>query len=292
MISFIPERRRFKLSLPNGRELWLGDRTYIMGVINVTPDSFSDGGKFYGIDKAVERAKELIEAGADILDIGGESTRPFSDPIPLDEELTRTIPVIEKIRSFSEIPISIDTTKAEVARRALEAGADIVNDVSALRFDPEMAKVVADRGVPVVLMHMLGTPKTMQENPHYECLFGEILSFLQERIQYAVSFGINRDQIIVDPGIGFGKTVTHNLRLIRDLAVFSLLERPILLGLSRKRFIGAVLNRPVEERELGTAVANTVGIMAGAHIVRVHDVAFHIDAVRMADAIRAGFFET
>lgn len=292
MISFIPERRRFKLSLPHGRELWLGDRTYIMGVINVTPDSFSDGGKFYGIDKAVERAKELIEAGADILDIGGESTRPFSDPIPLDEELTRTIPVIEKIRSFSEIPISIDTTKAEVARRALEAGADIVNDVSALRFDPEMAKVVADRGVPVVLMHMLGTPKTMQENPHYECLFGEILSFLQERIQYAVNFGINRDQIIVDPGIGFGKTVTHNLRLIRDLAVFGLLERPILLGLSRKRFIGAVLNRPVEERELGTAVANTVGIMAGAHIVRVHDVAFHIDAVRMADAIRAGFFET
>lgn len=292
MISFIPERRRFKLSLPNGRELWLGDRTYIMGVINVTPDSFSDGGKFYGIDKAVERAKELIEAGADILDIGGESTRPFSDPIPLDEELTRTIPVIEKIRSFSEIPISIDTTKAEVARRALEAGADIVNDVSALRFDPEMVKVVADRGVPVVLMHMLGTPKTMQENPHYECLFGEILSFLQERIQYAVSFGINRDQIIVDPGIGFGKTVTHNLRLIRDLAVFSLLERPILLGLSRKRFIGAVLNRPVEERELGTAVANTVGIMAGAHIVRVHDVAFQIDAIRMADAIRAGLFET
>lgn len=292
MFGTVPERRSFRLTLPRGRELHLGDRTYIMGVVNVTPDSFSDGGKFYQLDRAVERAKELIEAGADIIDIGGESTRPFSDPIPLEEELSRTIPVIEGVRSFSEIPISIDTTKAEVARRALEAGADIVNDVSALRFDPEMVRLVAKTGVPVVLMHMLGTPKTMQENPRYDCLFGEILSFLQERIRYAVDCGIKREQIIVDPGIGFGKTVTHNLRLIRDLSFLSLLERPILLGLSRKRFIGAILNRPVEERELGTAVANTVGIMGGAHIVRVHDVAFQIDAIRMADAIRAGFFET
>jgi dihydropteroate synthase len=262
-----------------------------MGVVNVTPDSFSDGGKFYEIDRAVERARELINAGADIIDIGGESTRPFSDPIPLEEELKRTIPVIEAIRDFSDIPISIDTTKAEVARRALAAGADMVNDVSALRFDPEMVKVVAEHGVPVVLMHMLGTPKTMQQKPHYDCLFGEILTFLQERIQFAVKGGVSREQIIIDPGIGFGKTVTHNLRLIRDLDVFNILERPILLGLSRKRFIGAILNRPVEERELGTAVANTIGIMAGAHIVRVHDVAFQIDAIRMADAIRAGFFE-
>jgi dihydropteroate synthase len=284
-------RKHYTIRLPGGKELKLGDRTYVMGVVNVTPDSFSDGGKFYEIDRAVERARELINAGADIIDIGGESTRPFSDPIPLEEELKRTIPVIEAIRDFSDIPISIDTTKAEVARRAIAAGADIINDVSALRFDPEMVKVVAESGVPVVLMHMLGTPKTMQQNPHYDCLFGEIIAFLQERIQFAVKGGVAREQIIVDPGIGFGKTVTHNLRLIRDLDVFNILERPILLGLSRKRFIGAILNRPVEERELGTAVANTIGIMAGAHIVRVHDVAFQIDAIRMADAIRAGFFE-
>jgi dihydropteroate synthase len=288
---FVGERKHYTIRLPGGKELKLGDRTYVMGVVNVTPDSFSDGGKFYEIDRAVERARELINAGADIIDIGGESTRPFSDPIPLEEELKRTIPVIEAIRDFSDIPISIDTTKAEVARRALAAGADMVNDVSALRFDPEMVKVVAEHGVPVVLMHMLGTPKTMQQNPHYDCLFGEILAFLQERIQFAVKGGVSREQIIIDPGIGFGKTVTHNLRLIRDLDVFNILERPILLGLSRKRFIGAILNRPVEERELGTAVANTIGIMAGAHIVRVHDVAFQIDAIRMADAILAGFFE-
>jgi dihydropteroate synthase len=288
---FVGERKHYTIRLPGGKELKLGDRTYVMGVVNVTPDSFSDGGKFYEIDRAVERAKELINAGADIIDIGGESTRPFSDPIPLEEELKRTIPVIEAIRDFSDIPISIDTTKAEVARRALAAGADMVNDVSALRFDPEMVKVVAEHGVPVVLMHMLGTPKTMQQKPHYDCLFGEILTFLQERIQFAVKGGVSREQIIIDPGIGFGKTVTHNLRLIRDLDVFNILERPILLGLSRKRFIGAILNRPVEERELGTAVANTIGIMAGAHIVRVHDMAFQIDAIRMADAIRAGFFE-
>jgi len=288
---FVGERKHYTIRLPRERELNLGERTYVMGVVNVTPDSFSDGGKFYEIDRAVERARELINAGADIIDIGGESTRPFSDPIPPEEELKRTIPVIEAIRNFSDIPISIDTTKAKVARKAIAVGADIVNDVSALRFDPEMVKVVAECGVPVVLMHMLGTPKTMQQNPHYDCLLGEILAFLQERIQFAVKGGVLREQIIIDPGIGFGKTAIHNLRLIRDLDVFNVLERPILLGLSRKRFIGAILNRPVEERELGTAVANTVGIMAGAHIVRVHDVAFQIDAIRMADAIRAGFFE-
>lgn len=291
MTAFIPERKPYRLLLPRGRELLLGGRTVVMGILNVTPDSFSDGGKFYQMDVAIERARELIASGADIIDIGGESTRPFSDPTPLEEELNRTIPVIEAIRSFSDVPISIDTTKAEVARRALAAGADIVNDVSALRFDPDMARTISDAGVPVVIMHMLGTPKTMQQNPHYDCLFGEIIYFLQERIQYALREGIKREQIIVDPGIGFGKTVTHNLRLIRDLNLLNVLERPIVLGLSRKRFIGAILNRPVEERELGTAVANTVGIIAGAHIVRVHDVSFQIDAIRMADALRAGFFE-
>ncbi len=287
----VQERKRYLLKLPRGRSITLGEKTVVMGILNVTPDSFSDGGLFYNLDRAVERAKELISEGAHIIDIGGESTRPFSEPIPLEEELRRTIPVIEAIRSFSDIPISIDTTKAEVALRAIEAGADIINDVSALRFDPDMASVASETKVPVVLMHMLGTPKTMQENPHYECLFGEILAFLQERIDYAVKHGISRDQIIVDPGIGFGKTVEHNLRLIRNLHYFHILERPILLGASRKRFIGSVLNEPVENREIGTAAVNTVGILAGAHIVRVHDVKTQIKAIVMADAIRDGFFE-
>ncbi len=285
------ERKLFTLRLPRGRSVTLGERTLVMGILNLTPDSFSDGGTFVDPHRAVEGAQAMITAGADIVDIGGESTRPFSDPVPLEEELRRTIPVIKAIRMHTDIPLSIDTMKAEVARQAIEAGADIVNDVSALRFDPEMAPLVATMNVPVILMHMQGTPKTMQEHPHYDCLFGEIIAFLQERIYYATSQGIAREQIVVDPGIGFGKTVTHNLQLIRGLHTLSALERPILLGVSRKRFIGTILDRPVGEREIGTAVANTVGIMAGAHIVRVHDVAFHVQAVRMADALQRGSYD-
>ncbi|MBC7360265.1 MAG: dihydropteroate synthase [Desulfacinum sp.] len=266
----------------------LGHRTLIMGIVNVTPDSFSDGGRFASTRTAVHHALELVEAGADILDIGGESTRPFSDPVPLQEELERVLPVIEELRAHTSVPISIDTTKAEVARRALEAGADILNDVSALRFDPEMASVAAETGAPVILMHMLGTPKTMQEAPVYQALLAEVSAFLEERIQWAVSRGVDRNQIIVDPGIGFGKTVTHNLRLIRDLDVLSSLERPLLLGVSRKRFIGSILDRPVEDREIGTAVANAFGVAAGAHILRVHDVGVHKQVALMADALREG----
>ncbi|MEJ5347214.1 MAG: dihydropteroate synthase [Desulfosoma sp.] len=266
----------------------LGQRTLLMGIVNVTPDSFSDGGKWASRDAAVSHGLELVHAGADILDIGGESTRPFADPVPLEEELRRVLPVIEELRSHTDIPISIDTTKAEVAFQALKAGADLINDVSALRFDPEMSAVAAEFGVPVILMHMLGTPKTMQQSPHYDALFSEIIRFLEERIAVATNAGIDRNQIIVDPGIGFGKTVSHNLRLIRDLDALAVLERPILLGASRKRFIGSVLNVPTEERELGTAVVNTLGIAAGAHILRVHDVAFHRPVVLMADALRNG----
>lgn len=269
-----------------GRAIELGRRTLVMGILNVTPDSFSDGGRFAERGRAVERAFELISQGADILDIGGESTRPGSEPVSLDAELERVLPVIEAVREKSGVPISIDTNKAEVAVRALAAGADIINDVSALRFDPEMAGAAAGSGAPLILMHMLGTPRTMQKNPAYDSLFSEIVAFLEERIRHATDSGVERGQIIIDPGIGFGKTREHNLSLIRGLDVFACLDRPILLGASRKRFIGAVLDRAEGERELGTAVANVFGISGGAHIIRVHDVAFHREAAAMADAIR------
>ncbi|ROR03033.1 dihydropteroate synthase [Desulfosoma caldarium] len=279
----------FHLTL-RSRPWVLGHRTLVMGIVNITPDSFSDGGKWATHDAAVAHGLELVRAGADILDIGGESTRPFSDPVPLEEELRRVLPVIQELRRHTDVPISIDTTKAEVAYQALRAGADIINDVSALRFDPEMPAVAAEFGVPLILMHMLGTPKTMQQSPHYEALFSEIIRFLEERMAVAMAAGVDRNQMIVDPGIGFGKTVTHNLRLIRDLDALAVLERPILLGASRKRFIGTVLDAPVEDRELGTAVVNAIGIAAGAHIVRVHDVAFHRRAALMADALRNGLW--
>lgn len=282
-------RAVFRLKL-RSQEWVLGQRTQLMGIVNVTPDSFSDGGKWATRDAAVTQALRLVRAGADILDIGGESTRPFSDPVPIDEELRRVLPVIEELRAHTDIPISIDTTKAEVAFQALKAGADIINDVSALRFDPEMGPLAAEAGVPLIVMHMLGTPKTMQQSPNYDALFSEIIRFLEERIQAATAAGVDRNQIIVDPGIGFGKTVAHNLRLIRDLDALSVLERPILLGASRKRFIGTILDAPTEDREIGTAVVNALGIAAGAHILRVHDVAVNRQAALMADAVRHAFW--
>jgi dihydropteroate synthase len=228
----------------------------------------------------------MIATGADILDIGGESTRPDSDSTPLEVELERVIPVIEAIRKTSDIPISIDTMKSEVARQALAAGADIINDVSALRSDDDMVGLAAESGAPLILMHMLGTPKTMQKDPRYSSVMSEIIAFLEERIQFATSRGVKREQIVVDPGIGFGKTVAHNLLIIRDMAMFHCLDRPLLLGTSRKRFIGSILDRPVEDREVGTAVASSFGIAAGAHIVRVHDVPVQKQAAIMADALR------
>lgn len=283
----VSARNDYTLRLKSGI-LELGPRTLIMGILNVTPDSFSDGGKHFEFHSAVQKALDLIVAGADILDIGGESTRPSSDPVPLEEELLRVIPVIEAIRRSSDIPISIDTTKSEVARQALNAGADIINDVSALGFDEKMADLAADSGAPVVLMHMQGIPKTMQQHPVYSSLFSEIIAFFEGRIQYAMKRGVQRSQIIIDPGIGFGKTVANNLHLVRDLEVFHCLERPILLAASRKRFIGSILDVGVEEREVATAVINSFGISAGAHIIRVHDVEFHRQVTVMADALREG----
>jgi dihydropteroate synthase len=268
--------------------LALGERTLLMGVVNVTPDSFSDGGRFFEQDAALTQAMELIEAGADILDIGGESTRPYAEPVPVDVELQRVLPLIEGVRRFSDIPISIDTVKAEVARQAIAAGVDIVNDVTSLQADAEMVKLVAATGVPVILMHMQGSPETMQVDPHYSSLFSEIIAFLENRIQFATENGVKREQVVVDPGIGFGKTIAHNLMLVRELERFQALNRPILLGASRKRFIGAILNRPVEDREVGTAVIHSFAIAAGVHLLRVHDVALHRQVALMGDALRNG----
>jgi dihydropteroate synthase len=283
----IQPRHAYSLRL-RSRTLALGERTLLMGVLNVTADSFTDGGKYLHPEAALAQARRIITDGADLLDVGAESTRPFADPIPLELELQRVIPLIEEIRRFSEIPISIDTYKAEVARQAIAAGADIINDVSALRFDERMVEIAAATGVPVVLMHMHGTPRDMQKAPHYDALFSEIIAFLEQRVQFAVANGVERRQILIDPGIGFGKTVTHNLLLVRELERFSVLDRPILLGASRKRFIGTILRREVDDREVGSGVVHSLAIASGAHLLRVHDVAFHRQIAIMGDCLRAG----
>jgi dihydropteroate synthase len=256
-----------------------------MGVVNITPDSFSDGGAFLDADRAVEHALELACAGADIIDVGGESTRPGSLPVSDEEEARRVLPVIQRLRSKTGVLISVDTTKSSVARAALDAGADIINDTSALRFDPAMPSVVASAGAAIVLMHMKGVPKTMQESPHYDDLLGEIRGFLWDRIREAVAAGIAEERIIVDPGIGFGKTLDHNLTLLNRLDTFQDLGRPVCAGFSRKAFIGRVLGLPPEERLEGTLAAAVLCVSRGAQILRVHDVAAVSKAVRLAEAI-------
>jgi dihydropteroate synthase len=257
-----------------------------MGILNVTPDSFSDGGFYFDKKDAVARGKALAAAGADIIDIGGESSRPFSEPVPAEEEIRRVVPVIEELARYVSVPISIDTTKAQVARQALEAGAVMVNDIGALRLDPAMANLVADADVPVVLMHMKGTPKTMQMNPQYKDVVGEVKSFLADAVHTAEQVGIERTKIIVDPGIGFGKTVGHNLRLIKDLRALEPLGVPILIGLSRKSFISKLLGPGDERREVGTQAAVATAAFNGAHIVRVHDVERTRETLKLVDAIK------
>ena len=266
--------------------LRLSERTHVMGVLNVTPDSFSDAGQYYETDRAVERAYEMAEEGADIIDIGGESTRPGSDSISTEEELARVIPVIQRLHGRINVPISIDTTKSIVAREAIKAGAHIVNDISALRYDPGMAGVVAEHGIPLILMHMKGLPKNMQKNPTYTDLIGEIYEFLDERVETAVEAGIARDRIIVDPGIGFGKKWPDNFILLSRLKQFHGLGCPLLIGVSRKSFIGWALNRPEDDRVMGTAAAVAASILKGAHIVRVHDVKEMVQVVQIVDRIR------
>lgn len=278
----------------SGYDMELGRRTCIMGVVNVTPDSFSDGGKFFARDAAVAQGQKLAADGADILDIGGESTRPFSDPVSADEEIERVIPVIEKLAGQLTIPISIDTMKAEVARRAIDAGASMINDVSALRFDPAMGQVARQFETPVVLMHMLGSPKTMQDSPTYDNLIADISDFLKDAIERAQKQGISKSKLIIDPGIGFGKTVSHNLFLIRHLYAFAALEVPILIGPSRKAFIRNLLkdgqdidippDLPIVET--GTQAAVAAAVLYGAHIVRVHDASNTRATIRILDAIK------
>ncbi|HAF70698.1 MAG: Dihydropteroate synthase [Acetothermia bacterium 64_32] len=270
------------------RDLEGEGRVLIMGILNVTPDSFSDGGRFLSPDAAVERALVMEGEGADIIDIGGESSRPGAEPVSVEEELGRVLPVLERLRGRLRIPISIDTTKAEVAEAALRAGASIVNDISALRFDPAMAPLVAEFGAGLVLMHMLGTPKTMQQSPHYDDVVREVRGFLAERAQYAQSQGIPREAIAVDPGIGFGKTVEHNLELLRRLPELVELGFPVLVGPSRKSFIGAILDLPVEERLEGTLAACAVAVVRGADILRVHDVRQVRRAADLAWHLRRG----
>ena len=268
-----------------GHYLTFGKRTLIMGVLNVTPDSFSDGGLYADADIAVNQAKEMVVQGADIIDIGGESSRPGSDPVPMDEELRRVLPVIKRLAQESDVPISIDTYKSTVAEHALKAGAHIVNDISGLNFDPNMAKVAADYGAPVILMHIQGTPKNMQISPKYHSLISEIILYLRNSIEHAETVGVSPEKIIIDPGIGFGKTMEHNLEIIRRLKEFRCLGKPILIGTSRKSFIGKILDLPVEERVEGTLATVVASIINGADIVRVHDIKQVQRAVKMVDAI-------
>lgn len=260
----------------------------IMGIVNVTPDSFSDGGRFLAPENAVAQGLRLVHEGAAVLDIGGESTRPGSDPVSETEELRRVLPVVEALVERVGAPLSLDTTKADVARRALAAGAALINDVSALRGDPAMVDVVAASGAAVCLMHMQGMPRTMQDNPHYDDVVDEVLAFLEQRMAFAVARGVREEQIILDPGIGFGKTVEHNLTLLRHLDRLVGLGRPVLLGASRKRFLGAILGAEPAQRAIGTVATTVAGLLSGAHIFRVHDVKPNFEAMRVALAILEG----
>lgn len=268
-------------------ELDLCRRTALMGVLNVTPDSFSDGGQFLDSGRAVERGVELAAEGADIIDIGGESTRPGAQPVSVEEEINRVIPVIRGLRTRIQVPLSIDTYKVEVARRALAEGADIVNDISAMRLDARMASLVADEKVPVVLMHMQGMPRTMQLSPNYMDVVGEVTEFLRLRAQAAVDAGVDPAAIVIDPGIGFGKSLEHNLTLLRDLPVLGSLGFPVLVGVSRKTFIGKILAADPEHRLEGSLAAACIAVWGGARIVRVHDLQQTFQALRIVDAILA-----
>jgi len=270
----------------NGRgfSLDLTKHVAVMGIVNVTPDSFSDGGRYSSTTQAIEHGLTLATEGADVLDIGGESSRPGAESVLLDEELKRVVPVIEELRRHTTVPISIDTAKPEVARQALAAGANIINDITALA-DPAMARVIGEIRPGLVLMHMQGEPRTMQQNPHYENLIEEVNDFLAAAASRALAAGATAENIVIDPGIGFGKTWEHNLQLIRETKRFTELGYPVLIGPSRKRFIGELTGKDVDRRLYGSIGAVAAAVVLGARLVRVHDVAPMIDAVRVAEAI-------
>jgi dihydropteroate synthase len=270
-----------------GAEWPLGERTFVLGVLNLTPDSFSDGGRLSGAEAAIARGMELFEDGADWVDVGGESTRPGASPVAAEEETRRVAPVIEGLRKRGAGPLSVDTSKAAVARSALDAGADLVNDVSGFGYDPTMASLVAARQVPAVLMHLRGGFAEMHRAPAYRDVMGEIVSELAEAIARAEKAGVERRLLIVDPGLGFSKDAGHSLEALRRLPELGALDRPVLVGPSRKSFIGKLLDLPVERRLMGTAAAVASAVLLGAHVVRVHDVREMVEVVRVADAVRA-----
>lgn len=268
-----------------GKTLTLGVRTHVMGILNVTPDSFSDGGCYLDVQQAVAHAKSMVAEGATLIDIGGESSRPGASPVSIDEELARVLPVIRGIVDAVDVLISVDTYKAEVAQQALAAGGHLINDITALRGDPTMASVVAEMEAGLILMHMKGTPRTMQKAPAYDDVVGEVCASLQESIETAETEGVAAERIIIDPGIGFGKTTEHNIELLKRLREFQSLNKPLLIGTSRKSFIGNVLGLPVTERVEGTAATVCWAIAHGADVVRVHDVKANARAAQMTDAL-------
>ena len=275
-----------------GRMIECRRRPLLMGIVNVTPDSFYDGGRYIDPERAVAHACHLVAQGADILDIGAESTRPGAEPVTEEEELARVVPVVAALARQVSVPISVDTTKSTVARAALDVGASMINDVSALQWDPEMASVVAQADAAVILMHMQGTPQTMQRAPRYHNVVTDVIAFLEGRMHAAIEAGISKTNIVLDPGIGFGKLLEHNLELLDGLSAFTRLRRPLLVGPSRKSFIGQLLGRPPEHREWGTAAAVAIAVDRGAGILRVHDVAAMADIVTVAAAIQSKGYAT
>ncbi|MBL8150562.1 MAG: dihydropteroate synthase [Blastocatellia bacterium] len=275
-------RKMYSLQLPD-RSLELGQKTFVMGVLNVTPDSFSDGGKFLSVDRAVEHALKMVSEGADIIDIGGESTRPGAEPVSAKEESERIIPVIESIKRKVSITISVDTYKSEVAARAVKAGAEIINDISGFKFDPEMAQVAAKTEAAVCLMHTRARPKVMQQLPPSNDIWTDIETYLKDSLNTAKAAGVRNESILLDPGIGFGKTLEDNLKILAQLKRFNSFNLPILIGTSRKSFIGKIVES--DNRLMGTAATVAVAAIFGAHIVRVHDVAEMVEVVKVVDSI-------
>ncbi len=278
-------RAVYTLRFADGGTLELGRRTVVMGVLNVTPDSFSEGGQFLNLQDALDAARRMAEDGAELIDVGGESTRPGSSPVDEELETRRVVPLIEAIKRELHVRVSVDTSKASVARRAFEAGADLLNDISA-GGDPAMLPLLVERGTPVVLMHMRGTPLTMQADTRYGDLLGNIVGFLQARTNAAIAGGVREDRIVVDPGIGFGKSCEGNLAILNRIGDLAAVDKPILIGASRKTFIGKVLDLPVDDRLHGSLAVAAFASAQGAHIIRAHDVAATVRVVRMIDAIR------
>ena len=278
------KRELFDVTYPHGK-LHLGGKTHVMGILNVTPDSFYDGKRYNTVKNAVDHALKMVEEGADIIDVGGESTRPGAYPVSEAEELKRIIPLIKILSKQIRKPISIDTYKAKVAEKAIDAGASIINDIGGLLMNKHMAKVAAEAKVPVIIMHKKGKPRTMQKNPIRKNVMSEIMSYLQKSVSRAVNAGIDEDKIILDPGIGFGKTLHQNLKILKRLKEFKSMGFPILIGTSRKQFIGAILKLSTRERLYGTLATLAIAVMNGAHIVRVHDVREAVQVVRICDAI-------